>query len=72
MRLPIVASPFAPPAAVSAYASHVFAELPTRILSVQPSVYTDASARRDWGWHPQFDLPATADHLLARVTTTRA
>ena len=46
------------------------AELPTRILSVQPSVYTDASARRDWGWHPQFDLPATADHLLARVTTT--
>ena len=133
MRLPIVASPFAPPAAVSAYASHVFAaaargepftfpvapevavsviyvrdvtlgilrlveapeepltrrvynlhgfaasagdlaqaaaqrvpgfqyrfepaELPTRILSVQPSVYTDASARRDWGWHPQFDLP---------------
>ena len=141
VRLPIVVSPFAPPAAVSAYASHVFAaaargepftfpvapeiavsviyvrdvtlgilrlveapegpltrrvynlhgfaasagdlaqaaaqrvpgfqyrfepaELPTRILSVQPSVYTDASARRDWGWYPQFDLPATADHLLA-------
>ena len=43
------------------------AELPTRILSVQPSVYTDASARRDWGWHPQFDLPATADHLLTRI-----
>ena len=143
VRLPIVASPFAPPAAVSAYASHVFAaaargepftfpvasevavsviyvrdvtlgilklvevpeepltrrvynlhgfaasagdlaqaaaqrvpgfryrfepaKLPTRILSVQPSVYTDASAHRDWGWHPQFDLPATTDHLLARI-----
>ena len=47
------------------------AELPTRILSVQPSVYTDASARRDWGWHPQFDLPATADHLLARIAANR-
>ena len=133
VRLPIVASPFAPPAAVSAYASHVFgaaargepftfpvapevavsviyvrdvtvgilklveapaepltrrvynlhgfaasagdlaqaaaqrvpgfryrfepAELPTRILSVQPSVYTDASARRDWGWHPPLRPP---------------
>jgi len=141
VRLPIVASPFAPPAAVSAYASHVFAaaargepftfpvapevavsviyvrdvtlgilklveapeepltrrvynlhgfaasagdlaqaaaqrvpgfryrfepaDLPTRILSVQPSVYSDASARRDWGWQPRFDLPATADDLLA-------
>ena len=142
VRLPIVVSPFAPAAAVSAYASHVFAaaargepftfpvapevsvsliyvrdvtlgilkladapeeplsrrvynlhgfaasagdlaqaaaqrvpgfrygfepaELPTQILSVQPSVYTDASARRDWGWQPRFDLPATADDLLAR------
>ena len=25
------------------------------------------SMRRDWGWHPQFDLPATADHLLAGI-----
>ena len=141
VRLPIVVSPFAPPAAVSAYASHVFAaaargepftfpvapevsvsliyvrdvtlgilqladapeqplsrrvynlhgfaasagdlaraaaqrvagfryrfqpaELPMQILSVQPSVYVDASARRDWGWHPRFDLPAIADDLLA-------
>ena len=143
VRLPIVASPFAPPAAVSAYASHVFAaaacgdpftfpvapevavsviyvrdvtqgilrlveapeeplsrrvynlhgfaasaadlaqaaaqrapgfryrfepdELATQILAVQPSVYVDASARRDWGWRPQFDLAATADDLLSRV-----
>ena len=146
VRLPVVASPFAPPAAVSAYASHVFAaaargepftfpvapevalsvvyvrdvtlgilrlveapeepltrrvynlhgfaasagelalaaaqrapgfryrfdpaELPTRILSVQPSVYTDASARRDWGWQPRFDLAGTADDLLARARAT--
>ena len=146
VRLPVVASPFAPPAAVSAYASHVFAaaargepftfpvapevavsviyvrdvtlgilqlaeapeepltrrvynlhgfaasagdlaqaaaqrapgfryrfepaDLPTRILSVQPSVYADASARRDWGWQPRFDLPATADDLLARARAT--
>ena len=143
VRLPIVVSPHAPPAAVSAYASHVFVaaargepftfpvapevavsliyvrdvtggilrlaeapeerlsrrvynlhgfassaaelaqaaarrvpgfeyrfepqELPTRILSVQPSVYRDASARRDWDWEPRFDLAATADDLLARV-----
>lgn len=26
------------------------ADLPTRMLSVQPSVYTDASARRDWAY----------------------
>ena len=143
VRLPIVVSPYAPPAAVSAYASRVFVaaahgepftfpvapevavsliyvrdvtggilrlaeapeerlsrrvynlhgfaasaaelaqaaarrvpgfeyrfepqELPTRILSVQPSVYRDASARRDWNWEPRFDLAATADDLLARV-----
>ena len=148
VRLPVVASPFAPPAAVSAYASHVFAaaargepftfpvapevavsviyvrdvtlgilrlveapeepltrrvynlhgfaasardlaqaaaqrvpgfryrfepaDLPTRILSVQPSVYADASARRDWGWQPRYDLPATADDLLARARATAA
>ena len=148
VRLPIVASPFAPPAAVSAYASHVFAaaargepftfpvapevalsviyvrdvtlgilklteapaqpltrrvynlhgfaasaadlaqaaarrvpgfryrfepaDLPTRILSVQPSVYADASARRDWGWRPQYDLVATADALLACAGGTAA
>ncbi len=147
VRLPVVASPFAPPAAVSAYASHVFAaaargdpftfpvapevavsviyvrdvtegilrlveapeeplsrrvynlhgftasaadlaqaatqrvpgfryrfepdDLATRILAVQPSVYTDASARRDWGWQPQFDLAATADHLLAGIAAAR-
>lgn len=143
VRLPIVVSPHAPPAAVSAYASHLFVAaargdsftvpvapevavsviyvrdvtrgilrlaaapeerlsrrvynlhgfaasagalaqaaaqrvpgfkyrfdpepLPTEILAVQPSVYVDASARRDWGWAPQFDLPATADDLLASV-----
>ena len=143
VRLPIVVSPHAPPAAVSAYASHLFVAaargdsftvpvapevavsviyvrdvtrgilrlaaapeerlsrrvynlhgfaasagalaqaaaqrvpgfkyrfepkpLPTEILAVQPSVYVDASARRDWGWDPQFDLPATADHLLATL-----
>ena len=148
VRLPIVASPFAPAAAVSAYASHVFAaaargepftfpvapavavsviyvrdvilgilklveapeepltrrvynlhgfaasagdlaqaaaqrvpgfryrfepaDLATRILSVQPSVYADASARRDWGWQPRFDLPATADDLLAHARATAA
>ena len=142
VRLPIVASPFAPPAAVSAYASHVFAaaargesftfpvapevavsviyvrdvtlgilrlveapeeplsrrvynlhgfaasaadlaqaaahrvpgfryrfepdELATQILAVQPSVYADDSARRDWGWQPQFDLAATADDLISK------
>ena len=146
VRLPVVASPFAPPAAVSAYASHVFAaaargepftfpvapevavsviyvrdvtlgilklveapeepltrrvynlhgfaasagdlaqaaaqrapgfqyrfepaDLPTRILSVQPSVYADASARRDWGWQPRYDLAATAADLLARARAT--
>lgn len=141
VRLPIVVSPYAPPAAVSAYASHLFTaaargesftvpvapevavaaiyvrdvtrgilrlvaaaeerltrrvynlhgfaasagalaqaaarrapgfayrfapeELATRILGGQPSVYVDASARRDWGWEPQFDLAATADDMLA-------
>lgn len=141
VRLPIVVSPYAPPAAVSAYASHLFAaaargesftvpvapevavaaiyvrdvtrgilrlvaaaeerltrrvynlhgfaasagalaqaaarrapgfayrfapeELATRILGGQPSVYVDASARRDWGWEPQFNLAATADDMLA-------
>ena len=143
VRLPIVVSPYAPPAAVSAYASHVFAAaargesftfpvspkvavsviyvrdvtsgilrlvaapeerlsrrvynlhgfaasaaelaqaaqqrvpgfeyrfepdpLATQILAVQPSVYADASARRDWGWQPQFDLAATADDMLSRM-----
>ena len=147
VRLPVVVSPHAPPAAVSAYASHVFAaaargesftfpvapvvalsviyvrdvtrgilrlaaapeerlsrrvynlhgfaasagalaqaaaqrapgfeyrfapeDLATRILAVQPAVYVDASARRDWGWAPQFDLPATADHLLATLRNER-
>lgn len=145
VRLPIVVSPHAPPAAVSAYASHLFVAaargeaytvpvapevavsviyvrdvtrgilrlaaapearlsrrvynlhgfaasagalaqaaaqrvpgfkyrfepepLPTEILAVQPSVYVDASARRDWGWDPQFDLPATADDLLATLAS---
>ena len=28
-----------------------------------PSVLVDASARRDWGWNPRFDLDACADDL---------
>ena len=40
-------------------------DLATRILAVQPSVYTNASARRDWGWQPRFELVATAEALLS-------
>ena len=148
VRLPIVVSPYAPRAAVSAYASHLFTaaargesftvpvapevavaaiyvrdvtrgilrlvaaaeerltrrvynlhgfaasagalaqaaarrvpgfayrfapeELATRILGGQPSVYLDASARRDWGWEPQFDLAATADDMLATLSAGNA
>lgn len=47
-------------------------ELATRILGGQPSVYLDASARRDWGWEPQFDLAATADDMLATLSVGNA
>ena len=33
------------------------------MLSTMPSVLVDASARRDWGWNPRFDLDACADDL---------
>ena len=33
------------------------------MLSTMPSVLVDASARRDWGWSPRFDLDASADAI---------
>jgi threonine 3-dehydrogenase len=35
-----------------------------------PRVIVDASARADWGWAPRFDLPATADDMLATLRNT--
>ena len=143
VRLPVVISPYAPPSAVSAYASHAFAAAHrdepftypappdlrvsaiyvldgidgilklteadgacltrrvynlhgfspstqdfaeavsqrvsgfryrfephpdvTAMLGPIPSVFVDASARRDWGWNPRFDLAASADDIAQRV-----
>lgn len=35
----------------------------TAMLGGMPSVLVDASARRDWGWNPRFDLAAAADDV---------
>jgi threonine 3-dehydrogenase len=34
------------------------------LLSGWPRVHVDASARRDWGWSPRFDLEATAVDMI--------
>ncbi|MCL6501663.1 MAG: NAD-dependent epimerase/dehydratase family protein [Pirellulales bacterium] len=38
-----------------------------RLLEGWPSRVVDASARRDWGWQPQFDLDRLADHMLEEL-----
>lgn len=54
-RLPHAVLEFAPdPAVVS-------------LLEGWPSQIEDASARRDWGWQPQFDLERLADHMLGEL-----
>lgn len=35
----------------------------TAMIGSMPSVLIDASARRDWGWNPQYDLDASADAI---------
>ena len=37
------------------------------MLGTIPSVMADASARRDWGWNPRFDLDACADDLARLI-----
>ena len=32
-----------------------------------PKVHDDTSARRDWGWQPQFDLATTAQDLIREI-----
>jgi len=34
------------------------------LLSAWPNVLIDDSARRDWGWAPEYDFPATADWMM--------
>jgi threonine 3-dehydrogenase len=37
------------------------------ILDSWPKRLDDSEARRDWGWHPQYDLGAMSDDLIAKV-----
>ena len=37
------------------------------ILDSWPRKLDDSEARRDWGWHPQYDLGAMSDDLVAKV-----
>ena len=41
-----------------------------------PQSLDDSAARADWGWSPQFDLPAMTkdmlEHLGTRITAARA
>jgi len=39
-------------------------EINMAVLGPMPTVHDDASARRDWGWDPQFDIDACADEML--------
>lgn len=36
----------------------------TALIESWPIRFDDAAARRDWGWRPQYDLPALADDFL--------
>lgn len=37
------------------------------IADTWPAVIDDSVARRDWDWHPRFDLPAMTDDMMANV-----
>lgn len=54
-RIPDVAYDFAPDPAVMTLAHHWVVDL------------IDASARRDWGWKPRFDLPRMTSHLITAL-----
>ena len=34
-----------------------------------PNSIDDSSARRDWGWKPQYDLTAMVDDMMAHLRT---
>ena len=46
-----------------------FAPDPTRqaILDSWPNALDDSAARRDWGWHAEYDLDAMTDDLVPRI-----
>jgi threonine 3-dehydrogenase len=39
----------------------------TALIESWPIRFDDAAARRDWGWQPQYDLPALADDFLGEL-----
>ena len=45
-------------------AEFVVDETVNNLLSAWPNVLIDESARRDWGWAPEFDFPASAEWLM--------
>ena len=44
--------------------------LVTQVVLSMPDVMMDASARRDWGWAPAYDIEATADDMLRTLSAT--
>lgn len=49
-----------------------FAPDPATVALIEswPRRIVDDSARRDWGWHPIYDLPQLADDILADLTAS--
>ena len=38
-----------------------------QLIESWPTIIEDATARRDWGWQPRYDLPTLADHFIEEL-----
>ena len=49
------------------FAVHYAPDFRQRIADAWPHVIDDSAARRDWGWHPQYDLAAMTQDMIAHL-----